>query len=161
MRLLRGYILNRLVGVGLWLVVVSYGFAFAGSVTVTDNSTYTTLRMQIDKKLHGSVTKVSGSVSANVTKPEVVPKPIPLKTADENKLKKTLAFLGMVMSLLGLWGVVKNLLVAVQTMGRSEAMNLKVVSQIAVGVLLLVLLLYSVKVLVAGVGVGSLTEVFE
>jgi len=153
--------LNRLVGVGLWLVVVSYGFAFAGSVTVTDNSTYTTLRMQIDKKLHGSVTKVSGSVSANVTKPEVVPKPIPLKTAEENKLKKTLAFLGMVMSLLGLWGVVKNLLVAVQTMGRSEAMNLKVVSQIAVGIILLIILLYSMKVLVAGAGVGSLTEVFE
>jgi hypothetical protein len=135
--------------------------AFAGSVTVTDNSTYTTLKMQVSKKLNGSVTKVSGFVSANVTKPEVVPEPVPLKTTEENKLKKTLAFLGMVMSLLGLWGVVKNLLVAVQTMGRSEAMSLKVVSQVAVGIILLVLLLYSMKVLVAGVGVGSLVEVFE
>ena len=159
MRLLRGYTLNRLVVVSLWLVTVSYGFVFAETIEVTDNSTYTTVTVKIDKKLSGTVTKTSGSISANVTKPEVSPKPVPLKTAEENKIKKTLAVLGMIMSLFAIWGIVKNFIIAVQTMGR-EAFNAKVMSQIAVAVILPILFLYSLKVLVAGGGVGSLLNVF-
>ena len=156
MRLLQGYISGRMLVLVLVVVVVMGCFlpVRAEKVTVTDNTTTTTTEFQVSSELHGSVTKTSGTLSAEVTKINTKPKPVPLVTAEENRIKKALAALGVIFSLFALWGIVKNMIVAVQTLGK-EGMTPKFISQLIVAVTLLVILLYSMNVLFAGVGIGS------
>ena len=116
------------------------------SFTVTSNPTV-------------SVTEISGNLTTTVTKPILSATTLSLKEDEERKIKIASAFLGTVFSLLALWGIVKNLLIAVQTLGR-EGISVKFLSQVITAVVLLIILLYSLNVLFSGLGVVNLESVF-
>jgi hypothetical protein len=114
---------------------------------VTERKTYTEVEAVLSSDLSVKVTKEEVSdLKEKITVPKTPPKLVDVAKEESEKVVLILAGLASLFSLLALWGFMKNVFIAFETM-RREGLSVKVISQLLVAVTLLIVLIYSLLVL--------------
>ena len=114
---------------------------------VTERKTCTEVEAVLSTDISVKVTKEEVSdLKEKSTVPKSPPKLVNVAKEESEKVVLILAGLASLFSLLALWGFMKNVFIAFETM-RREGLSVKVISQLLVAVTLLIVLIYSLLVL--------------
>lgn len=128
--------------------------AYAGNSTINVNQKHASF--QVSRNPVFLLTQVKGHLTAHIQDINVHPTTVSILQGEESKLIVALAFLGILFSVLGIWGVAKNMMLSIQTFSREDMFSVKFLSEAITSIVLLIILLYSINVVVAYLSHGEI-----